>query len=206
MGFLWISEILNSGHGAEQRYSIASLEVRLLGKCYDFDDTMPFSNVQPAWVPPLLDFLSLREKFPTMGPKPHPESIVLRILSVCPSDADYGATLLPILTSMLSPDHPFHSPKLALMVFYRFMSGWFSSQMEVVASYSLNRLIQAVDDAFHPNPDLLQDGELARTANYDSMTAVVILIEFASSETWRDHLRASNFISCEDIVSTDEGR
>jgi hypothetical protein len=38
------------------------------------------------------------------------------------------------------------------------------------------------------------------------MEVVVILIEFASSELWRSHLHPSNFASCEDIVSTDEGR
>ena len=38
------------------------------------------------------------------------------------------------------------------------------------------------------------------------MMAAVVLIEFASSDLWRNHLRRSNFASCEEILSTEEGR
>ena len=38
------------------------------------------------------------------------------------------------------------------------------------------------------------------------MGVAVILIELASSDLWRDHLRSSNFASCEEILSTEEGR
>ena len=36
--------------------------------------------------------------------------------------------------------------------------------------------------------------------------AVVVLIEFASSDLWRNHLRPSNFTSYEETLSTAEGR
>ena len=79
--------------------------------------------------------------------------------------------------------------------------------METVSGNRLNKLLQAVGDPFHFPPESPedQDGE-SEGAGYEPMEAAVLLIEFASSELWRSHLHPSNFASCEDVVSTDEGR
>jgi len=38
------------------------------------------------------------------------------------------------------------------------------------------------------------------------MLAAVVLIELASSDLWRNRLHRSNFTSCEEIMSTEEGK
>lgn len=80
--------------------------------------------------------------------------------------------------------------------------------METIPGHHLNELLQAVGDPFHFPPDSPQDQDRvsASTANYEPMEAVVVLIEFASSELWQSHLHRLNFASYEDIVSTKEGR
>ena len=206
MGFSWISEILNSGYSEEEQYSMANVVVRLVGRCYRFG---PFSpNIQSAWIPPLLKFLLLCENLPTVESPPHPGLVALRILSDGALDADFGPALLPTLVSTLSPDTPLQSRKVALAAFNRFMSGWFSPQMEAVSGHRLNKLLQAVGDPFHFPPESSPDQgvELEKTVRYEPMGAVAVLIEFASSELWKSHLHPSNFTSCEDVLSTDEGR
>ena len=69
--------------------------------------------------------------------------------------------------------------------------------MEAVSDEDRDKLLRAVDDPFqYP----------AGTVDCDPMMTAVVLIEFASSELWQKHLRESNFTSCEDIASKEEGR
>ena len=76
--------------------------------------------------------------------------------------------------------------------------------MENVLGGDLAGLLQAVGDPLQ-YPDIpLQDGR--PVVYYDPTIATAILIEFASSDLWRDHLRCSNFTSYEEIVSTMEGK
>ena len=205
--YVWIAEILSSGYSEDERYKLASRVVQLLGNHLYSKDPEPFHYVERAWIPPLLGFLSLCEKFYTTESPPYPGFIALRILCASPKDTDIGATALPILASTLLPTHPLRARSLALEVFCRLMSGWFSPQMEDVSDQDFDKLLQAVGDPFQFAPHIpLQDGQPAFTASYKPMMAAVILIEFASSDPWRDHLRRSNFASCEDIVSTEEGK
>jgi hypothetical protein len=44
------------------------------------------------------------------------------------------------------------------------------------------------------------------TRDYEPMMVEVVLIEFASSALWGGHLRGLNFGSCEEFLSTEEGR
>ena len=163
--------------------------------------------VQPAWIPSLLGFLSLCEKFYTTESPPYPGFVALRILSSHPRLSKFDAKVLSVLVPILLPTHPLKSRSLALKIFYGFMSGWFSSQMENVPDQDLGKLLQAVGDPFQSTSDSpLQDGPSAFAADYAPMMAVVILIEFASSDVWRNHLHRSNFASCEDVVSTEEGK
>ena len=113
--------------------------------------------------------------------------------------------ILPILTLALSPPHALRLRTSALKVFHKSVSGWFSAQMTGVLHGDLENLLQAVGDPFQFVPDLFQ-GQATDTANYDPMMAVVVLVEFASSDLWRNHLQRSNFTSCEENVSTEEGR
>ena len=202
MGFLWISEILNSRYSGDERDTMISWVVRLLEKWFYSDNRRPF-YLQPDWIPPLLDYLSHCEKTYTAGSPLYPWSIVLRILSDSGGYADFGTTLLPILTSTLSPTHPLQSRNLALRISYEFRSGWFSSQMETISSDDLGAFLRAVGDPLDSVSDILQDGEPAEAA---STLATFVLIEFASSELWQNYLHRSNFTSCEDIMSTEEGK
>ena len=184
---------------------MASTIMGLLGKY--FYSTVPerVPDVHPAWIPPLLVFLSLCEKFYSTEPPPYPGLVTLRILSSTPTLTEFDATILPVLTPILLPTHPLQSRNLALKIF-GFMSRWLS-QMENVPDQDLDKLLQAVGDPFQFTSDLLlQDGHPVFNANYEPMMAVVVLIEFASSDLWRNRLRRSNFVSCEEIVSTEEGK
>ena len=205
MGFVWISEIIGSRYLERRQYAATKRIVRLLGRYYD---SRPSPDIQSTWIPILSKFLSLCENFSITESPPHPELVALRILWCGPQDADFGPALLPTLASMMSPDHPLQSRKLALAVFCRFPRGWFSSQTETVSGHRLDKLLQAVGDPFRfpPEPPQDQSGKLERRVYYWPMEAVVVLIEFASSELRRSHLRPSNFASCEDLLSTDEGR
>jgi len=203
MAFSWITAILNSSYPEAGRYRMASHVVRLLGKQFDSGAPGPISVVNHTWVAPLVRFLSLCERFHTTDSTPHPGTIALRILSTSPGSAHFDATILPILTWTLPPTHPLQSRGLALKIFHIFGSGWFSPQMETASGRDIGELLRAVGDPFQLTLDSpLQDVDTAGTA----MMATVVLIEFASSDRWKKHLRRSNFTSCEEIVSKEEGR
>ena len=211
LGFLWISEILNSGYSEVERYWIVKGVVRLLGNHFQQEYLWRLYAVQPTGVPPLLDFLLLYEKFRNTEPHSlepqHPGSIALYILSTSQEYTGFSPIILPILSSTLLPTHPLQSRTLALKAFCALMSGWFSTQVESIPDKSLDRLLQAVGDPFQfpqvPNP-----GGVGRewNPNYKPINFMVILVEFASLDLWRNHLRRSNFTSCEEILSTEEGR
>ena len=153
-----------------------------------------------------MNFLSLGEQFYSTASPPYPELTALRILSSIPGNFHLSAAILPVPAWTLIPAHPLKSRGLALAAFHRSMVGWFSSQMENIPDNDLDRFLQAVGDPFQ-FPDLpLQDRRPVPTADYKPMGVAVILIEFASSDLWRNHLRRSNFASCEEILSTEEGR
>jgi len=205
--FSWITAILKSRYPEDERYQMASHVVQLLGKQFDSGDPMTISVVKPTWVAPLVNFLSLCEKFHTMDSTPYPGSIALRILSASPGPAHFDATILPILTSTLLPTHPLQSRGLALRIFHVLGSGWFSSQMQAVSDEDIEKLLQVVGDPFQLTPDPpLQAGNPAGAADRDPMMSAVVLIEFASSDRWQKHLRRSNFTSCEEIASEEENR
>ena len=129
----------------------------------------------------------------------------LEHLSTSLEPARFGETIIPILTLTLSPPHALRLRTPALKVFHN--SGWFSAQMKDVPYEDLENLLQAVGDPFQFTPDpLLQGEQAADIANYDPMMAVVVLIKFALSDLWRNHLQHSNFHSCEEKFSTEEGR
>ena len=207
MAFSWITAILNSRYPESGRYRMASHVVRLLGKQLDSSGPGPISDVNHAWVAPLVRFLLMCEKFHTTDSTQHPGSIALRILSTSPGSAHFDVTILSILTSALLPTHPLQSRAMALKIFHIFGHRWFSSHMETISGRDIGELLQAVGDPFQLTSDPpLQDGNPANTADYDPMMAVAVLIEFASSNRRQKHLHRSNFTSCEEIVSTEEGR
>lgn len=70
--------------------------------------------------------------------------------------------------------------------------------MKRILNKDLCKLLQAVGDTFQ-FPDVV-------AADYGSMRAVVVLMEFPSPDLWGNHLRRSNFTSCEEILSTEERR
>jgi len=207
-GFGWITTILNSSYPERVRYRMAGIVVQLLGK--EIDNHPPKYFLQ-SWISSLLDFLSLSEKFYTGIDPPHTGFTAFRILLSRRVDtdfgpADFGATLVPVLASTLLPTHPLQSRSLALKALYRFMSCWFSKQMETVSNQNLNKLLQAAGDPFE-FPDLpLEYGRPGNATDYKPMMTAIILLEFASSDLWRNHLGLSNFVSFEELMSTNEGR
>jgi hypothetical protein len=203
LGFLWIAGILNSRYQEQGREEMASKVVELLGKHFFHGNPAFLIHMEPTWIPPLLGFLSLGEK---LGATKSTRSIALRILASSPGPANFGPIILPILHSTLLPTHPLQSRHLALQVFNRFKDGWFSSQMENIPSEDLNELVRAVGDPFQfPDPPL-QDGKPMDPRCYNPVMVAHILIGFALSDLWRVHLHRSNFASCEEIVSTWDGK
>jgi len=198
-----ITDILNSGYPESCRYRMASEVVRRLGKWFD---SAPVPIVPYSWTPVLFGFLALCEKFYTAESPPHPGFIALRIASASPRDEGFFDTIFPVLTSTLLPTHPLQSRLLALRIFDQFTDKWLSPHLVKIRSEDLGELLQAVGDLFQ-FPDLpLQDGKPTVTAGYEPLMTTVLLIELASLDLWRDHLRHSNFTSCEEIVSTGEGK
>ena len=206
-GFLWIAKILESRYPENERYQTAGQVVQLLEKYFRSEDRNHPIDLQSTWIPSLASFLSLYEKFYTVGSPTSPRSLTHSILSTSPVPSDFNTTILPLLTLTLSPTHPLRLRTLALRTFYRVTSGWFSLRMEKVSDADLRNLLQAVGDPldFTPDPPL-HDNQPSSTTVYDPMIAAVVLIEFASSDLWRNHLQQSNFALCENSVSTEEGR
>jgi len=202
-GFEWITGILKSGYPEHDRYLLAGKVVQLMGNEVDTQTLKRFSL---DWVPPLLDFLSLSEKFHAKGHPPDMGFTALQILLCHLVIGDFGPTLLPILTSTLPHNHPLQSRRLALNIFHRFTPKWFSQQMKNVSNEDRGNLLRAVGDPFQ-SPDLpLQYGKPEGTADCKPMMSAITLVELASSDLWRKHLSRSNFNSFEEVVSTEEGR
>ena len=203
LGFLWIMEVLNSGYQEDQCERLAREVVKLLGKHFFRESPVSVIDVQPAWIPPLLGFLPLSQRFDPAGSTVF---IALRILATSPGYTDFGPIILPILTSSLLPTRPLQARWLALNIFLRFKSGWFSSQMENVPSEDLDGLVRAVADPFRFPHSPPQDGKPAYQTDYNPTMVIAVLIEFASWGLWRNHLRRSNFTSFEEMVSTLDGK
>ena len=201
----WIADILGSRYSEWDKRVMASNVVDLSWGHIKHVVTSSTHNAETAWLPPLLGFLRLGEEFgwqwdQTAG------VIALRVLSRGEGSDGLGPTILPILASTLRPTHPLRSRETALKVLCRFGFWWFSSQMEGVSTVDRASLLHAVGDPFQYAPDtILQDKQHPLDA-YDPMGVAAILIKFASSDLWRDYLRRSNFIACEEVISTAEGR
>jgi len=201
--FWWLAELLNSGYPEDEQYQIASAIMALLWKYFQEGGS---KDLQPAWMPPLLGFLSLCERFYATGSAPNPGVIALWILSSSPRRSGFAATIFPVLASILLPTHPLQSRRLALEIFCKFTPEWLSFQTENILDQDLNRFLRAVGDPFQfPSDPPLQDGQPAFTVDYRPMRAVVVLIEFASFD-WKNYLRHSNLASCEEVLSTEDGK
>ncbi|KAF9791291.1 hypothetical protein BJ322DRAFT_440144 [Thelephora terrestris] len=212
MGFTLIADILSSGFSERSRYQMASSMVQLLGNFFfpkkDYGDiSYPEFFVTPTRIHLLLGFLSLSEKFYATEPPPYAGSIALRILSVAHVSADFGPTIFPALSLTLLPTHALQSRSLALQVFTASAMVWFSLQMENVAGENLENLLRVVGDPFSftrdtspPNPR----SHLLGPDHSEPIDTAVVLIEFASSDLWRSHLQTSNFITCEEFLSTEK--
>ena len=211
-GFKLVGDILSSSFSEEHRHLMASNVVQLLGHIFfpKKDDNIPFQmfSVDPAWIPPLLAFLSLSEKFYATISPPYAGSIALRILSAAHIPPDFGATILPILSTALLPTHPLQSRHLALKIFDLSLPWWLSSQAGDVPGGDLKNLLQAVGNPFLFAEDTFLLGRQTRLwgTKYEPIDVAVVLIEFASSNLWRHHLLTSNFTTCEKILSTEEGK
>ena len=216
---LWLRQTLASGYPEDMRYSMASSVVELLGETFDFPILQRLLHRNPTALLPLSDFLLLSEKFyPTEPPQfqpSYPGVIALRVLSIGvagPHDdparrATLTPTILQTLTSVLLPTNPLRSRRSALLLFQGTGPIWFSTQVEAFSNADRANLLATVGDPFRFAPDPpLRHGHPQITTDYDPILNAALLIEFAGTDLWRDHLRPSNFASCEEVLSTEEGR
>ena len=204
----WMTDILGSRYGVLGRSTMAGEVVGLFWEQIPPVILSPAYRVDPIWFPLLFGFLQLGEEIHWNSPAVvHRGVFALQICSRGRGSDDLGPTILPILASALQPTHRLQSRKTALKTFRRFGFGWFSSQMEGVSSVDRAGLLHAVGDPFQSIPDsILQDERRVFEDEFNPMSVAAILMEFASSDLWRDHLRSSNFVSCEELISTAEGR
>ena len=205
----WIQEIIRSPlYPEDERYSMASSAVALLGKRFDPPpSTEPSSHVRATAIRPLLDFLLLGEGSQPTGSPPYPGIIALQAVTIAAEHKHFDPMVLPVLTCTLLPTHPLQPRILALRLFQQPGFEWCSSQAEAFSDMNRARLLEAVGDPFHFIPDPpFQSGQPMTTTLYEPMRTAILLIEFATSGLWRNHLRRSNFTSCEEIISTEEGR
>ena len=197
--FSLITNVLNSRYTAVEQYWMAGTAVELAWKDFKYR----FCIMQPDCVLPLLGFLQLSETFYSTHHKSAPGAFALQMLSVTQEYDDFCPEILPILTSTLLPTHPLLSRRSALKAFIQFSPGIFS-QTEGVSYEDRARLLQAVGNPFQPAPGIpLSHEEQAQDA-HNSMMATVILIGFASSDLWCNHLHHSNFASWEEETFTVE--
>ena len=185
-GFLWITRILGSQYQEDERHQLTIQVAQLLAKYFCSGNLGYSLEIEPTWIPPLMDLFSIYESSP------------LHIPSTSLGSARIRTLVLPTLTSALSPTNT-QLRALALKIFHTSMSVWSSPHMENIPSGDLDKLLRAVGDPF-------LHGALPVHVNRDSMKTVITLIELASSDLWRNHLRSSNFASFEELVSTDNGK
>ena len=206
MGFALIADILDSGFAEQDRYKMGSIVVELLGRFLDSE--IGHTQMEPRWVPHLLDFLLLNEKFYATETPPYPGSTLLHIISTKAFDMNLGTEILPILSLVLRPIHPLQSRGLALEIFNQCLPVFFSPQMENIPAGNLKNLLQAVGDPFVANLDTPPLGcqPLLLGSDPRPIRTAVILITLASSNLWRNHLHPSNFTTCEEFLSTREGK
>lgn len=203
----WIQEIVNSAYPEDEQFSMASSAVTLLGKQFgpQFSEHPP--QVLATGIRPLLDFLLLNERLRSTESPAYPGVVALHFVLDATPYRRFDPIILPILTSTLLPSHPLKSRTLALKLFQRPGLEWCSPQAATFSDTDRARLLEAVGDPFQFIPDVPpQDGHPTTTTHYEPMSTAILLIKFASSDLWRGHLRHSNFTSCEEITSTEEGR
>ena len=185
----------------DKRYSMASSAIALLGARFD----PPHSGVRVSAIRPLLNFLLLSEKFPT-GSSRHPEVIALQAIHSTAEHKYFDPKVLDVLRCTLSPTRPLRS--LALKIFQQPGFEWCTSPSEDIASPDRASLLEAIGDPFKlgMQDPTLHGGKSTTAISYEPMRTIALFIEFASSDLWKDHLRPPNFASCEEKVSTREGR
>jgi len=204
----WIHEIVNSTYPEDERYSMANSAVSLLGRWFDPPSSTGSSpRVRATAIRPLLDFLRLSERLGPIGSPPYPGIIVLQAVLTTAEDEYFDPEVLPVLTFMLPPTNPLRSRALGLRLFQQPGFEWRSLQAEAFSCIDRARFLDAIGDPFQFTPDPPPQDEQSTTAtSYDPMWIAILLVEFASSDLWRSHLRPSNFASCENIISTEGGR
>ena len=217
---LWLRQILDSGYPERMQYSMASSVVVFFAKTIDSPLSKRHIRVHSTTLRPLSDFLLLSNKlYPTEFPlnplPPHQGAIALHMLSIgmvdLHPDLMLHSTLTPAILQILTlappPTHLLQSRISALRLFQGTGPGWFSTQAEAFSNVEREKLLRAVGDPFRFTPDPPpQDGQPQVTTFHDPIGTTALLIEFALSDLWRDHLHPSNFASCEELLSTEKGR
>ena len=204
----WLRRILDSGYPEDTRYLMASTVVIYFEKQLSSPSATRLDRIYSAALRPLLDFFLLGERFHHTESPPYPTTIALRMLVIGTHWGYFNLAILPALTSALLPTHPLQLRRLALQLFQRPGFRWTSPQAEAFSSVERARLLEAIGDPFECIPHLPpHNGQLLKvTTDYNPELSMALLIGFAGSDIWRDHLHPSNFTSSEEAASTEEGR
>lgn len=202
-----MDNILSSGYTEDEQYRITGHLVGLLGN--RLGSAVPRGLASES-IPRLLSFLQLSEKFHSTTYPPYPGAVALKLLScrdasgtIVPSEDTYSPGVLPVLITTLLPTHPLQSRIFALKIFQKCGAEWLLPELGSSSAADRTKLLRAVGDPFVFSPATSADAE---RLDYKPMTTIVLLIKFLSSDLWRDHLRYSNFSTCEAAVSTERGR
>jgi len=209
----WIGVIFGSEHYSERDKYLLARDVMLLltpRRGIDLRPPESLPKVQPTELPSLLNFLLFSERYKTENDPPYPDAIALRLLSLNYNTGreDFSPLLIPVLTSTLSTTRPLLSRIFALKLFQEHGREWLSPQMGKFSDVDRSKLLEALGDPFDFSEDPPSDAEhLPKVqVTYEPMDTAILLIGFASSNLWSDHLCRLNFSSCEAIFSTGGGR
>jgi hypothetical protein len=69
LGFLWITDIINTGYPEDERHRMASRAVRLLGGHFYSKVAERFTDVQSAWMPPPWLRVAGKKSYATESPQ-----------------------------------------------------------------------------------------------------------------------------------------
>ena len=207
MGISWVDNVLSSRYTEDEQYQIAGHLVGLLGN--RLNSAVP-RGLTPESIPRLLSFLQLSEKVHSTTYPPYPGAVALQLLSsrdasgtIVPREDTYSPRILPVLITTLSPTHTLQSRIFALKIFQKCGAEWLLPELGSFSTADRARLLEAVGDPFAFPPATSTD---AKRLDYEPMTTIVLLIRLLSSDLWRDHVRYSNFSTCESVASTKQGR
>ena len=221
----WMEGIICSDYHTDERYDSAKLVMRLLEKPEGLPILPPSFN---TYAPTLLRFLGLCEDrhrnehpfAPTpefrMPSQPGLEIFALQILRSGSREEDTLSDLAPMFVSMLTrvlgPGDRLQSRALGLELFAGLWRCWPSlPPCEGITAEMCALLVHAIGDPLELSETQVEafastNEQERRGDGIGRHNTLGILLGFAISDAWRDHLRPPNFASCAGIITREGDR